>query len=862
MISSKSQRLAGTSTLVFLLLSSASLAHAQTKPAAAVAGQAATATADSALPGDIIVTAQKRAQSINSVGLTIQAASGEQLLSRGIAGPSDLAKLVPGFTYTQSIYSTPVYTLRGIGLYDATFGASPSVSIYTDQIPRNVPVMSDALDLDIERIEVLKGPQGTLFGQSSTGGAINYIAGKPTRNLRAGFYTSYERFNRLEASGYISGPLGDKVAARLAVKGVTGGAWQRSLSRPSDENGATRKIMGRLTIDLNPTDNIKIQLMATGSKDRSDPLAPQYDGAIYNIYSAAALAAANASPATRNPFGYVDNARYAALTDPSSNGFDTTFLPRQSSLISRLNGTDAARATGARAVLGTRVSTNARDAEWTAGLLGKSDNDYYQLSGRADIDLTNMITLTSITAVARQRLDYAQDIDATTAEVGDIPIFGSVKTFNQEVHLAGKMGTINWIVGGSYDDLRSLQTNFFRLSDYSGNDPLGDGRLITLTRNDFTSHLKSYAAFANVEIKLTPQLTVQGGIRYTNNKQSASYCYNDPAIDLAQNTARIFHIFEGLFGNPGLPDIKPGECFPLGDGLRGTTFGKSTRAPVNRDLKEDNVSFRLGTNYKFDGGTLVYATVSQGFKAGIFSAIGASTTSQYSEAVQEKVIAYEAGFKAPLAGKKVQLNGAVFYYDYSNKQVRGRIRDNIYGLLEKLLNVPKSYVLGVEGELVVHPIRGLRLSSSATYLKTQVKSSYSKTPDGLDVYNAQGYKGDFKGSKLPYTPEFSANADIEYEFPISGSMNAFAGGTVVYQGKQNATFQTALLLANEFNIPGYTTVDARLGVTSADGRWKASLFGRNILNKSYTTAISTYLDTRLRYRGRPATYGLSIGYNY
>ena len=813
-------------------------------------------------PTEIIVTAQKRAQSINEVGLTIQAASGQELATRGIAGPSDLAKLVPGFTYTQSIYSTPVYTLRGIGLYDATFGASPSVSIYTDEIPRNVPVMSDALDLDIERIEVLKGPQGTLFGQSSTGGAINYIVGKPTRDLRAGFYTSYERFGRMETSGYISGPLGDKVAARLAVKGVAGGAWQHSLSRPSDENGATRKIMGRLTIDLKPTDRIKIQLMATGSKDQSDPLAPQYDGAIYNIYSAAALAAANANPATQNPFGYVDNARYTALTDPTSNSYDATFLPRQSTLVSRLNGTDVARATGARAVLGTRISTNARDAEWTAGLLGKSHNDYYQFSGRADIDLTDAITLTSITAVARQRLDYAQDLDATTAVVGDVPIFGSVKTFNQEVRIAGKMHAINWLAGVSYDDLRSVQDNFFRLSDYSGNDPLGDGRLITLTKNDFSSHLKSYAAFANVEIKPTPQLTLQGGIRYTNNKQSASYCYNDPAIDLAQNTARVFHIFEGLFGNPGLPDIKPGECFVLGDGLRGTTFGKSTRTPVNRDLKEHNISFRVGANYKFDGGTLVYATVSQGFKAGIFSAIGASTTSQYSEATQEKVIAYEAGFKAPLADKHVQLNAAVFYYDYSNKQVRGRIRDNIYGLLEKLLNVPKSYVLGVEGELVVRPIRGLRLSSSATYLKTRVTSDYSSTPDGLDIYNAQGYKGNFKGSELPYTPNLSGNADIEYQFPVTSSLNAFAGGTVVYQGKQNATFHNALLLAQEFNIPGYTTVDARLGVTSADTHWKASLFGRNILNKSYTTGISTYLDTRLRYRGRPVTYGLSIGYNY
>jgi hypothetical protein len=224
--------------------------------------------------GEIIVTANKREQSLNSVGLSIQAASGAELTQRGVSSPADLSKLVPGFTFTQSIYSTPVFTLRGIGLYDATFGAPPSVSVYSDQVPRNVPVMSEALDLDIERVEVLKGPQGTLFGQSSTGGAINYIVGKPTKEFHAGFNASYERFDRAELSGYVSGSLADKVQARLAVKAITGGAWQHSVSRPTDRNGATRKFEGRLTVDIQPTDKLKIELMATGVRDKSDPLAP------------------------------------------------------------------------------------------------------------------------------------------------------------------------------------------------------------------------------------------------------------------------------------------------------------------------------------------------------------------------------------------------------------------------------------------------------------------------------------------------------------------------------------------------------------------------------------------------------------
>lgn len=822
-------------------------AVAQTGVAVAPPSPPTADAADQARPGEIVVTANKRLQAINSVGQTISAASGAELTNRGIAGPEDLGKLVPGFTFTQSLYSTPVYTLRGIGLYDATFGASPSVAVYSDEIPRNVPVMSDGLDLDIERVEVLKGPQGTLFGQSATGGAVNYILGKPTRQLRAGFGASYERFNRFEISGFVSGPLGAGVRARLAVKAVTGGAWQRSLSRPDDKNGATRKLMGRLTVDLEPTDRLKVELVATGVRDRSDPLAPQYAGTLLNIYPTQAALAASG-----NPYGHVDASRYADLTTPTSAGFDASFLGRQSTVVGRLSSANPSVAAGANALLGTPISDNARDAEWTPGLLGKSDNSYYQFAGRADYALSDTLKLTYLAAVASKKLKYAQDLDGTTARVVDVPLDGKVRSFNQELRLALDIDRLHGIVGASYDNVRTDQNNFFFLRDYSAN--LG---LIALTLNNFTSKMRSQALFGNVEYEVAHNLNIQAGIRYTKNKQSASYCYNDPAIDAAQGTAFVF----GAFLNSVPISIQPGQCFPTrGDLLLGTAA--STITPVNSNLSEHNVSYRVGANYKFDNGTLLYATLSQGYKAGIFSAIGASRVLQYTPATQEKVIAYEAGFKAPFANRTVQLNGAAFYYNYKDKQVRGRIQDTVFGLLEKLLNVPKSYIYGVEGELVVRPIDGLNLSASATYLKSKVSGNYSATPDGSLVYNAAGYTGNFKGSELPYTPNFSANVNAQYEFPVSPALNAFVGGTAVYQGKQNTTFTNASLPATDFEISSYTTIDLRAGITTADKRWRLTVYGQNVTNKSYVTAVSTFLDTLIRYRGKPAVYGASFAYRY
>jgi len=806
------------------------------------------------------VTAQKRTQSINDVGLTIQAASADVLQNLGVNGPEDLAKLVPGFTFTKSIYSTPVFTLRGIGLYDATFGAPPAVAVYTDQVPRNFPVMSSALDLDIERVEVLKGPQGTLFGQSSTGGAVNYITAKPTDEFSSGFNVSYERFEKEDFAGFVSGPLSDTVKARLAVRVVQGGAWQYSLSRPNDEIGDTRKLMARVTVDWSPVDKLTVETSATAVRDRSDPQAPQYARTEFNTYSAAALAAANANPATRNPYGVVNNALYASITTAGSPNYDATFLGRQTTLTNRLNDTDPANASvaaGARAILGTTdANGNARAAEWTPGLLGPSNNSYFQGTVRADYKLTDAMTLTSLSAFAHQKLNYAQDLDGTTAEAVDVPVFGTVRAFNQELRLAGAFDPLNWLVGASYDNSTSHQSNYYHLADYSGNSPIPGFAPISLTLNQFESTLKTYAAFANGDYKINQNLSVNAGVRYTRNDETASYCYNDPASDAGQSTAAVFSLFQNLFTGQSLPAILQGQCFPLGDGLSGTTFGKATLSPVNRTLEQSNTSFRVGANYKLDQGTLLYATVSQGYKAGLFSAIGASSTSQYAPATQEKVVAYETGFKAPFLDHRVNLNGAFFYYNYTDKQVRGRIADPIYGLLEKMINVPKSYIWGVEGELLMRPAPGLTLSASGTYLKSEVSRSFSQTPDGSAVYNAAGYTGDFKGSTLPFTPKYSANADAEYEFDIGRSWDPFVGANLLYQGSENTTFANSVLLAPDFEIPSYVTLDVRAGIRSKDGKWQLNAYGRNVTDKFYITSITTYLDTEFRMTGQPTVYGV------
>ena len=163
--------------MVALAVGLASGAHAQeatqSPPPAASTSEPAQSSIDE---GEIVVTANKREQNLNDVGLSVTAISGDVLAERRLTSVQDIAAAIPGLKYAESGTNTPIYTLRGIGFNEESLGVYPSVSVYIDEVPLPFPVLTLHAAFDLQRVEALKGPQGTLFGQNATGGAINYIA--------------------------------------------------------------------------------------------------------------------------------------------------------------------------------------------------------------------------------------------------------------------------------------------------------------------------------------------------------------------------------------------------------------------------------------------------------------------------------------------------------------------------------------------------------------------------------------------------------------------------------------------------------------------------------------------------------------
>ena len=264
-----------SATVAVLMSSGIHVAYAQQTSSTAGAG-----VSDAATEGGlevVLVTAQKVTENVNDVGMTINALSADDLNRVGFTSPEQLTKVVPGLNITQSGYGLPVYTMRGIGYYDIAAGNSPTVSLYLDETPVTYPIMSRGLALDVQRVEVLKGPQGTLYGQNSTAGLVNYIANRPTEAFTAGVGTSYDNYDRFNLNGFVSGPLTDTLGVRLAASADRGGDWQDSFTR-DDDNGSAEFYTARLLADWNATDRLTLQFNANGWVDKTDSPAGQIVG--------------------------------------------------------------------------------------------------------------------------------------------------------------------------------------------------------------------------------------------------------------------------------------------------------------------------------------------------------------------------------------------------------------------------------------------------------------------------------------------------------------------------------------------------------------------------------------------------------
>ena len=739
---------------------------------------------------EIVVTAEKREESVNKIPMSITAVTGQALADAGVKQPKDLVKLTPSFSYTDSYVGSPIYTLRGVGFSDISLGGRPTVSLYVDEAPIPFAIETRGANLDLERVEVLKGPQGTLFGQNATGGAINFIAAKPTKSFQAGGDISYGNYNALDVDGYVSGPVSDTVGVRIAAEHSQSDPWQQSYTTGA-KNGAGDFTNLRFLLNWTPTDKFKVKLNVGGWLDQSDVQAGQLIAITPLVPAAAAFVP-------------------GLLTYP--------LAPQ-----------------------------NATAADFNPGASYERHNQFFQANLRADYTLAPGLVLTSITAYSHYRERQLQDIDGTALSNLNQLTLGKINSISEELRLAADIGQRGHaVVGVNYARDTVLETDYDQ-------EPQSTTALIFLPlglplypdfRDTDNQVATTAAVFASGDYKLTDTVRLYAGARYTRADIKFNGCTSDTGDGIAaEDFTGLQNAIRAGAGLPANPPIPAGGCV--------TVNALVVPGLVTSSLNQDNVSWRAGTEWTPMQRLLVYANVSRGFKAGGFPDLAASTDAQLLPARQEKVTAYEAGFKASLLERTLQLNGAVFYYDYHDKQILGRVLDPVFGPLLKLINVPKSELEGAELQLAWAPIKGLTLTTGGSYI-------YSKVLDHFTNFDSNGVVTDFNGEAFPNTPRWQFVSDASYRFGVTDRLNGFVGGDVTYQSATNSQLGETALLKTE----AYGLLDLRGGVESKDGNWRLWAWGRNVTNQYYWTAANRDLDTTVRFAGMPATYGVTLSVKY
>jgi iron complex outermembrane receptor protein len=770
----------------------------------------------------LVVTAQRREETANSVGMPIQAFSGETLQQLRVTDPKDLSAIAPSFTVSQSYQGVPTYTLRGIGFNTINLSATSTVGTYVDEVAYAYPFMNTGPIFDLERVEVLKGPQGTLYGRNTTAGLIDFVTNKPTETFEGSVTGEVGNYQTHNFEGYVGGPIGKGLQGRVAFRSEDSDeGWQVSNTR-GERQGENHRLGWRGALAFQPADTVEIDLSYSGWTNTSDTVAAQGIGF---------------TPATAaSPFNAPGLVNYIATHKPT-----------------KASQADWASPSARGADIGTGL-----------GIGGPAREDDRMDAGKLKVvwDLTDSVRLVSLTSYNKLTRDAVFDWSGAPYEILVQKAHGEIESSAEELHFEGKTDKGAWLVGGyiAHDEIldsnRTLlgQNANVGLVRFYGSTllatPFNSGAYTALqmsqafrTYEDIGNiETDTWSLFANVDHQLAKDLKLTVGLRYSQDKQDYAGCSRDFNGNMLPNVNVVNRaLFFAAYGV--VAPISQGQC---------NTFDPVKKAfgIVSSKLDEDNLAWRVALDWMASDDVLLFGSISRGAKAGVTPINAANISTQNAPATQELLTAYEVGMKAGLLDHRLQANVSAFYYDYTDKQLSVYFADPIYTALARLANVPDSLAYGLDGDVTWRPVRDLTLIASATWLHTEVQ--------GYTGINAAGQPQSFDGRPFLYSPKFQGGLTALFDHDLSSGLKLQAALNGRWQGKSSADLEGNPLFA----IDGYGLLNASVGLSSPAKGWELSLWGRNLTDEYYWSAVSSNANVVVRFPGKPTTYGASLSLKF
>lgn len=681
---------------------------------------------------EIVVTAQRHRQNFNDVGISGSVFSSRQIADSGFRKLNDIADQTPNVQIKDTLAnSIPNVTIRGIGLNDYAVNNNPAVGIYVDGVYLVSPAMLTFGLFDLKRIEVLKGPQGDLYGRNTTGGAINFISNKPSRVTDVEMQTGYGNYDSWHFEGAVGGALSKTLTGRFAMQTVQrDSGWQTNYVT-GGRVGKIHRTAARLQLDWKPTSSLNLLWNLHGG----------YDGSDVSLIKVVNVTTTLGS-------------QYAA--DPYVSGASNHPHMQLKSLGSSLTAT------------------------WT---------------------VNKRLSLTSISAYDHFTRLHVEDRDGTILKELDGTFKNHIDQYSQEVRMT-YLGPSLVLIGGvfySQDLVRDVDSydsgHLLSLLGLSGFQTIG---------NQYRQRTETGAAYVHSEWTFAPKWTLVTGARFTD----------------------VHKTFGGA------------TTFLIANGVRADVF-----PPVSRAYSSHDFSGKIGLNYKVLPGTLLYTSVSRGFKSGGFQGQLAFDPSVLTPFKDETLLAYELGAKSRLLHNSLQVNTSVFDYEYHRAQFYGPLFNSPLGVLFGITNVGNARVQGVEADAWWHPTARLGIHVGVGGLRTRIIKSV--------------VPGVTTGSPLPNAPKLTGDFLVRYRWPVGHSLLADVILSGHYQG--NLAFD---IVRNppEALAGGYFLADGQLGVATADGHWRVWLWGKNLLNKLYETqALFSSVGWGYSY-GAPRTYGIDVSW--
>jgi iron complex outermembrane receptor protein len=788
--------------------------------------QAAADSSDEGGIAEIIVTARKTSESLQSTPVAVSALSGESLADQQIVGIQQIQATTPNLTFSSAVAqpgSSTVF-IRGQGSADGLIAIDQAVGIYVDGVyaARSTGGATDLVD--VQRVEVLRGPQGTLFGRNTTGGAINIIANKPTDKLEGSMRVDYGNYNTWLTQGVLNVPLGSGVAVRAAYQHREHGGYGRTvtLNKPT---GDLKSDYGRITFGFEPDDSkFSAHISADFSKFRNggELVGLKSYSASANPYAPTELLAAACGTQALPPFppgnataGFLGALKAGII--PLCPAYATKPGPVSSYVYGQNGNTDIYRTFGGTASF------------------GKSDT--YGASGVLEYELSDDVSLKSTTAWRGVELESNTDNDGTPYNFsGGLPGTPGNRInqdqFSQELQLTGKTGALQYILGGFY---------FVE----NGTDRSDSGSLFPLSPSvasvDGTVRNRSMAAFGQLIYNVTDAIRLTGGLRYTDDKRDMVLRNRDRNVLSGVVTSSLGTVADGLLDGDATDPLR-------------ATFQR----------KFNYLSYLASADWQASDNLFVYLKTSRSQRSGGLNTRAVAGGVPPVGFDPEVVTDYELGAKIDLLDRRVRLNLAAFNSDIKNVQ-RNVIGSVGTRLVSGASNAAKTRIQGFEAELTVAPASGVTLGANMGYTDPKYKS----------FVNLDG--ADWSGSKFPYTPKttigvfadygvdmgsgrLKLHADYSWRSKVfASSIAASAAQRVGQSAAQIAAISDSL--QNTAMIPSYGLMNARIAFELNDPNLEIALYARNITKEKYFTRLLATENTPLSFTsyvpGDPQTYGVS-----